>query len=199
MKEDDIDIINGITELKIKNARKTIDFENLENHRVVEILREDVDESADEAAAKRLVKDALSGKESKPSEKKDEDKKESKKSSKKSKSKNEAALDPVMTKGGFKFLSQYHNPEWFEGDDIMDKIEDGLYTDYIHKGSSKFKDIMDVAIISRADADVVTFKLSEKEKRDYDIDERICKLKESDLDFEWEKNKMKAKTRKIKS
>lgn len=59
-------------------------------------------------------------------------------------------FDPVMTKGGFKFVPDYHDPDKLEVEDLADRIEDGLYADYIHKGSKKFRDILDVALLSRA-------------------------------------------------
>lgn len=61
-----------------------------------------------------------------------------------------------MTKGGFKLLPDCHNPEALESDDLVDRIEDSLYADYIHKGSKKFRDITVVALLSRADIDLIS-------------------------------------------
>ena len=79
-----------------------------------------------------------------------------------------------MTKGGFKILPSYHDTSIFEEEDLIDRIENGLYKDYIHKGSKRFKDIFDVAILSRADVDIIFFPaLNKKKKFKLGIDKRI--------------------------
>lgn len=97
-------------------------------------------------------------------------------------------LDPVLTKGGFKILPQYHDTSIFEEEDLIDRIENGLYKDYIHKGSKKFKDIFDVAIMSKADVDIIFFPaLNRKKKLALGIDERICDTTSKDIHFEFDK------------
>jgi hypothetical protein len=97
-------------------------------------------------------------------------------------------LDPVLSKGGFKILPQYHDTSIFEKEDLVDRIENGLYKDYIHKGSKVFKDIFDVAVLSRADADIIFFPgLDKKRKKKLNIDSRIAELKKEDINFEFNK------------
>ena len=119
--------------------------------------------------------------------------------------------DPVMTKGGFKIMPQYHNTEIFENEDLADRIENGLYSDYIHKGAKKFRDILDLALLSRADIDLIGklflpssyphnlnfhhelvingnqhIGLSEKQKRTLMLDERLQTATEKDAEFGWD-------------
>lgn len=83
-------------------------------------------------------------------------------------------LDPVLTKGGFKVLPQYHDTSIFEEEDLIDRIENSLYKAYIHKGSKKFKDIFDVAVMSKAGVDIIFFSaLNKKKKLSLWIDESI--------------------------
>ena len=97
--------------------------------------------------------------------------------------------DPVLTKGGFKILPQYHNTLIFDTDDLIDRIENGIYKDYIHKGSKKFKDIFDVAILSRADADILFLPgLTKNKKKEIGIHELLLDLKQEDTNFEFDPN-----------
>lgn len=92
--------------------------------------------------------------------------------------------DPVLSKGGFKFIPNYHDTKIFEEDDLIDRIENGLYKDYIHKGSNKFKEIFDIPILSRADVDIIFFPgLNESKKLELGIDERIIELEKEDINF----------------
>lgn len=97
--------------------------------------------------------------------------------------------DPILTKGGFKILPQYHNTLIFDSDDLIDKIEDGLYKDYIHRGSKKFKDIFDAAILSRADVDILFLPgINKAKKIELGIHSLLLDQKQEDINFEFDPN-----------
>jgi hypothetical protein len=122
----------------------------------------------------------------KPSE--NENKNENSKNQEKEKRlEHKVIYDPVLTKGGFKFIPKYHDCLVFDERDLIDRTENQLYDDYIHKGSKKFKDIFDVAILSRADVDIV-FLSNLKIKKEIGIDKSLLDLKKDEINFEFDKN-----------
>ena len=96
-------------------------------------------------------------------------------------------FDPVLTKGGFKFLPTYYDTLIFDKEDLIDWMENDLYKDYIHKGSTRFRDIFDVAILSRADVEVLFFDKIES-RDELNIHKSIQSLKKEDVNFEFKKS-----------
>ncbi|CAI2385678.1 unnamed protein product [Moneuplotes crassus] len=190
LEDEETDAINLRNKARIEASKSNKIFTNLREVQVIED-EESIDEEEEQKSSY------------KPKDRKKKAKKEEEKKNKGSKSKgkgkkeegkdseSKVIFDPVLTKGGFKILPRYHNIEVFESEDIIDQMEDGLYTDYIHVGSSKFKEIFDVAILSRADVDIALtdFKkskdseLKEAAKEDFEMDERMESLTLKQTEF----------------
>ena len=178
--DDALEEINNRNAVKICAAEKEKIFQDLKVHQVIED-EESIDEEEERKEAEEIVKNGSAAKLS-PKKKKDHKSKSESSQTKQGRVKkskgtqednksggdegrdfeknkktkeNKVIFDPVLTKGGFKLLPEYHNVEIFENGDLIDVIEDALYDDYIHKGSKKFKDIFDLATLSRGDIDLV--------------------------------------------
>ena len=96
---------------------------------------------------------------------------------------NREVLDPVITKGGFKYLPAYYDFSIFENEDLMDRMKNLLYEDYPLETGIATRDIFNMAILSRADVDLIDFDTT-KDKSKLGIDKSILALKKEDIDFE---------------
>ena len=96
---------------------------------------------------------------------------------------NREVLDSVITKGGFKYLPAYYDFSIFENEDLMDRMKNLLYEDYPLETGIATRDIFNMAILSRADVDLIDFDTT-KDKSKLGIDKSILALKKEDIDFE---------------
>ena len=96
---------------------------------------------------------------------------------------NREVLDSVITKGGFKYLPAYYDLSIFENEDLMDRMKNLLYEDYPLETGVATRDIFNMAILSRADVDLIDFDTT-KDKSKLGIDKSILALKKEDIDFE---------------
>lgn len=209
--DDEIETINQRNKLKIMAANGNPQFERLKTHLVVDD-KESIDDSEERDEAERLVEGAdesITGTEiadlsenedgagfkiqrmqtvvaSQGGKSPSKDKKTGQPNIMKNGG-NRVIFDPVLTKGGFKILPKYHDTYIFEEEDLVDIIEDGIYNDYIHKGSNTFKDIFDVAILSKGDIDLAMMTgVDRQRKLDLGVDPILLNLTEEDLNFKFD-------------
>ena len=203
--------------IKLKYAKGNSEFVQLNNHRIVD-NEESIDEDDEREEAEKAVdeesiavseildvdehpngndykldrlKEAISQKGGKAPSHKDSDDEDAENNKKSSRDDSTPKIiyDPILTKGGFKILPQYHNTLIFDSDDLIDKVEDGLYKDHIHKGSKKFKDIFDAAVLSRADVDVLFLPGINKDKKEsLGLHKLLLDQKLEDINFEFDPN-----------
>lgn len=208
---DEVDQANERNKIRVNYAMGNPEFVRLSNHLIAE-FDESIDESAEREEAERLaqsedsvdqsehdnfeenqdgngfmtdrMKGAAEVKGGKNTAEREFENNEKKRENKKDAN---VIYDPVLTNGGFKILPQYHDTLIFESEDLIDQIEDGLYKDYIHKGSKKFKEIFDVAILSRADVDIALMpSLTKAKKEKMGLESSLVELKEEDINFEFD-------------
>ena len=95
-----------------------------------------------------------------------------------------AAIDPVLIAGGFKYIPNYHDLSIFTHKDLMERMKNHLYEDITIKENEAAGHIFSMAILSRADVDLITFTNS-KLLSNLGIDKYLQRLQREDLNFKF--------------